>query len=88
MLKHLSFGHKVSVWAATQSEVREGLESEVKALLHFNDLRNAIAHGDKKREVDAVLTKLLRDTPAELSDEDSIDFAAGWIFGIVNGDVD
>jgi hypothetical protein len=54
-LTGLSYGHKVRIWSALQEVSDDLVERVAKPMLKFNDLRNAIAHGDNKREVDAVL---------------------------------
>lgn len=64
-LTGLSYGHKVRIWSALQEVSDDLVERVAKPMLKFNDLRNAIAHGDNKREVDAVLGGLWASVPTE-----------------------
>jgi hypothetical protein len=85
-LRKLSFGHKVSVWASLQNVSEKTVDRTRLPLLKFNDLRNAIAHGDKKREVDATFKKLLESIPVSRADLD-LKGVAAYIFGALNSKV-
>lgn len=56
----LGFGQKISVLQAAWKGPPEAGDKLCHTLLRFNELRNAIAHGDKAKEVDKKL-KLLAD---------------------------
>ena len=83
-LSGLSFGHKVRVWAALQNAPDETVELVVLPLLRFNDLRNAIAHGDRKHEVDANMQNLLISVPEITTIDPDLSYIAAFIFGSLN----
>jgi hypothetical protein len=87
-LKGLSYGHKVSVWAALQNVSDQWVERVARPMLRFNDLRNAIAHGNNKREVDAALKNLFDSIPnLEPPVDPDLEQAAAFIFGSLNSKV-
>ena len=57
-LKGLGFGHKLSVLHAAWRGSDEAGDKLCHALFRFNELRNAIAHGDRAKEVDEKFTLL------------------------------
>ena len=59
-LRGLGFGQKISVLDAAWPGQPALAEVLFSALVQFNDLRNAVAHGDSKREVDRIISKIER----------------------------
>jgi len=59
-MRGLGFGHKLSVLQAAWRGPEEAGDKLCHALFRFNELRNAIAHGDLAREVDGKLALLAR----------------------------
>lgn len=57
-LRGLGFGHKVSVLHAAWRGPEEAGDKLCAALFRFNELRNAVAHGDEVEKVEAKLAML------------------------------
>jgi len=57
-LKGLGFGHKLSVLHAAWRGPEDAGDKLAHALFRFNELRNAIAHGDDAKKVDQKLASL------------------------------
>jgi len=58
-IRHFGYGHKIDVLAAAwKAEPEEG-EKLHKVLFRFNELRNAVAHGDRSDLVEAALKRLV-----------------------------
>ena len=53
------YGHKIDVLAATWKGEPDAGEKLYRALFRFNELRNAVAHGDRTDLVEGSLTRLL-----------------------------
>lgn len=58
-IRHFGYGHKIDVLAAAWKAEPEDGEKLYKVLFRFNELRNAVAHGDRADLVEAALKRLL-----------------------------
>jgi hypothetical protein len=83
----LGFGQKIRVWAATQEYDDKLLDVVVTALVRLNDLRNAVAHGDSPKKVDAALKRLVDCLPDDAPHRDRADvlYVAAFISGVLSG---
>lgn len=88
-LRGLGFGQKLSVLEAAWKGSADAGDKLGRALFHFNELRNAVAHGDRVKEVDEKL-KLLTDafdailpSAAEAGDVELV--AAGLVGYLADG---
>lgn len=83
-LHGLGFGHKIGIWAACLSLSNELVDPIRKSLVRFNDLRNSVAHGDSREEVDKRLAKLVAALPpAAKNKEPTLDDVGGFLLGTI-----
>lgn len=83
-LKGLGFGHKIGLWGACMDEGNKAVDNILPAFVKLNDLRNAVAHGDKRALVDRKIAALLVALPIrQVSDEYSLTRAVGFMLGVV-----
>ena len=83
-LKGMGFGQKISILAACNKAA--DVDEMVKPLVQFNELRNAVAHGDSKAKVTAGIERLAATLPPlepGLPGSD-LDYAAAFLFGVLN----
>lgn len=85
-LKRFGYGHKVDVLGAAWKGSPEAGDKLYDVLVKFNDLRNAVAHGDRADMVDQVLGRLIaayRDMVADSDNHIEIDSMAAGIIGFM-----
>ena len=58
-VKHFGYGHKIDVLAAAWKGDPESGDKLYRVLFRFNELRNAVAHGDRADLVEGSLARLL-----------------------------
>jgi hypothetical protein len=67
----LGFGHKIALWAAHLSLPDDAVLLLTGALRTFNDLRNAVAHGDPPATIDRACDRLIERIPADARSADA-----------------
>ena len=88
-LRGLGYGHKLSVLNAAWRGLDEAGDMLCDALFRFNELRNAVAHGDRAHEVDQKLALLAeafdKILPGHADIRDVAPIAAGLVGFLADG---
>lgn len=83
-LHGLGFGQKIGVWAAHLSLPDDAVDPLTGTLRSFNDLRNAVAHGDPPSTIDRACERLVERIPADArSDDASVADVATFLLGTI-----
>lgn len=85
-LRGMGFGQKISLWAACLDDGNLAVDNILPAFVKLNDLRNSVAHGDKRVLIDKKISALLAALPIrQVLDEYSLSRAVGFMIGVVVG---
>ena len=85
-LKRFGFGHKIDVLAAAWRGAPDAGDRLYDVLCRFNDLRNAVAHGDRADLIEGALTRLItayRGIVSEAGEDIQVDQMAAGICGFM-----
>lgn len=88
-LRRFGYGHKIDVLAAAWRGSPDAGEVLYTCLFRFNELRNAVAHGDRVDLVEHKLTALLdayRRVNSDLPEDIQVDAVAAGIIGFMGDD--